>query len=199
MSRDDIARWDKKYASSDRVKVIQPDVELNQYRSLWPRGGAVLDLACGLGKNALFLAQQGMQVTAVDGSAVGLERLGTAARAHNLHERMSVLEADLDDYNLPDSGFEMIIVVRYLNRALFAQIERALKPGALLMYKTFNQKFLLRKPGFNPAYTIETESLIRAFSALDIVADNRSDSSSEYAFMIGRKPGPFKRPILDKN
>ncbi len=63
----------------------------------------------------------------------------------------------------------------------------ALKPGGALIYKTFNRNILKQRPGFNPAYTIETIELVEAFPSLEIIADNRGDTQSEYAFMIGKK------------
>ena len=187
MSDADIVKWDGRYRDSTACGRIEPDPELQGACSMIPAGGAALDLACGLGKNALYLALQGCSVTAVDGSIEALRKLEAAAREFGLEQRVHGIQADLDDYSLPEKAFDLVLVVRYLNRALFADIQGALKPGGLLVYKTFNRNILLQRPGFNPDYTIETAELVNAFPGLEIISDKPSEDS-EYAFMIGRRP-----------
>ena len=187
MSESDIVKWDGRYRDSTACASIEPDPELLEAQSLIPRGGTVLDLACGLGKNALYLARQGCSVTAVDGSVEALHKLEAAARAFGLGQRIEGIQADLDDYSLPVKAFDLVLVVRYLNRALFADIDASLRAGGVLIYKTFNRNILKERPGFNPDYTIETEELLNAFPGLEVVSDNRGETS-EYAFMVGRKP-----------
>ena len=187
MSNADIIKWDAKYRSSEAIVSIEPEQELLEYDSILPQSGQALDLACGLGKNALFLAQRGFDVTAIDGSDQGLDKLLDSARVHGLAHKIKTRQADLDQYRLEVSYFDLILVVRYLNLDLFAAIESALKPGGILIYKTFNRNILKQRPGFNPAYTIETAVLKGAFPSLEIIADNQNDVQSEYAFMIGRK------------
>jgi len=187
MSEADILKWDRKYRSSGAIVSIEAEQELLEYDSILPQSGQALDLACGLGKNSLFLAQRGFHVTAIDGSDQGLSKLRVSARAHGLAGQIETRQADLDQYNLAKEYFDLILVVRYLNRDLFTAIVSALKPGGVLVYKTFNRNFLKQRPGFNPAYTIEAMELAAAFAALEIVVDNHNDTQSEYAFLIGRK------------
>jgi len=187
MSNADILKWDAKYRSSEAIVSIEPEQELLEYGSILPQSGQALDLACGLGKNALFIAQRGFDVTAIDGSDQGLDKLRNSARAHGLAHQIKTRQADLDQYSFAEAYFDLILVVRYLNRDLFSGIVSALKPGGVLIYKTFNRNILKQRPGFNPAYTTETIELAEAFSSLEIIADNRDDAQSEYAFMIGKK------------
>ncbi len=187
MSNADILKWDTKYRSSEAIVSIEPEQELLEYASILPQSGQALDLACGLGKNALFLAQRGFNVTAIDGSDQGLGKLRDSARAHGLTHLIKTRQADLDQYSLDEAHFDLVLVVRYLNRDLFSGIVAALKPGGALIYKTFNRNILKQRPGFNPAYTIETIELVEAFPSLEIISDNRGDTQSEYAFMIGKK------------
>ncbi len=114
-------------------------------------------------------------------------KLRDSARTHGLAHQIKTRQADLDQYSLDKAYFDLILVVRYLNRDLFSGIVSALKPGGALVYKTFNRNILKQRPGFNPAYTIEAIELVEAFPSLENFSDNRGDTQSEYAFMIGKK------------
>lgn len=192
MSNADRIKWEKKYAGSEALSQVQPDEELLACRLVLPCSGQALDLACGLGKNSLYLAQRGLQVTALDVSVQGLDKLSQAAQKLGLGSRISPVLADLDDYELKASSFDVIVVVRFLNRDLFAAIRDAIRPGGVLLYKTFNRRILEQRPGFNPDFTIETDELIRAFAGLNILRANREDTQSEYAYILARKPGKTK-------
>ena len=185
MSLADINKWNKKYASSSSPSQAPPDEELERYADCLPKFGLALDLACGLGKNALFLAKMGMDVEALDGSTEGLSHLSQAADQLGLATRLTTRQADIDDYELPAAHFDLIVVVRYLNRALFPAIQAALKPGGILLYKTFNQKVLQSRPRFNAAFTIEQDALIDGFPDLQPLQAMCKDQS--YSFLLAKK------------
>ncbi len=110
----------------------------------------VLDLACGKGRNGLWFAERGHQVTFIDRSLAGLS---------NRPENHLYLQWDLEDGSataLPVAEYDLILVFNYLHRPLFPQIRAALKPGGLIFYETFidkqaeighpkNPKFLLKQ------------------------------------------------------
>jgi tellurite methyltransferase len=187
LSQADILRWDAKYAGENKPCSAEPDAELITYAPLFPQNGRALDLACGTGKNALFLAQQGLDVDAIDGSVEALNRLRASVQSSGVAQRIQILQADLDNYVLPESHYDLILVVRYLKQNLLSDLVAALKPGGILVYKTFNRNILKQRPGFNLAYTIETDELIEAFPCIEVITDNRENTNSVYAFMIGRK------------
>jgi SAM-dependent methyltransferase len=188
MSTYDTNKWNNKYQSSSGLTDFVPDQELIEYRDMLPTSGLALDLACGAGKNTLFLAELGMQVVALDGSAVGLDWLRREAQAKGLLQQIELLEADLDDYQLPKSHFDLIIVIRYLNRQIVDDIRAALKPGGILLYKTFNLNILDKRPGFKQIFTIQTPELLAYFPNWDVLKDNRDDGESNSAFVLLRKP-----------
>lgn len=186
MSLADIEKWNSKYASSEIPLQAVPDQELIRYADLLPKSGLVLDLACGLGKNALYLAQQGLDVVALDGSSKGLAVLNQAAEVLGVSANLQTRQADLDEYVLPGRHFDLIIVVRYLNPALFPAIEAALKPGGVLLYKTFNQSVLQSRPAFNASFTIEEAALRAGFPGLLPLKAHCDEY--QYSFMLARKP-----------
>ncbi|MEA3291169.1 MAG: class I SAM-dependent methyltransferase [Pseudomonadota bacterium] len=179
----DITRWNRKYRELESEPDWTPEPELVEFSDQIRGSGLALDLACGAGKNALYLARLGYDVIAMDAALEGLRRCAQAAH----WERLTVHPAcvDLERYPLPESRFDLIIVVRYLNRALFPAIQTALKPGGLLFYKTFNRNFLQQKPGFNPDYVLRPGELVKSFSDLEIFESSDGEHAST-SFIIAR-------------
>jgi tellurite methyltransferase len=99
-----------------------------------PRG-VVLDVAAGRGRNALALARAGNAVVAVDYSAEAMRFLAETAR----HARLAIwpVVANLDSFHLKDESFDAIVNINFLDRALFPNFARALRPGGVLIAETF--------------------------------------------------------------
>jgi len=185
MSQADISKWNNKYLTADITDQAVPDEELIRHTSAFPEGAHALDLACGLGKNTLYLARKGFDVLAVDGSSVGLAHLDEAAKALGVAANIHTQQADLDEYHPGEAKFDLIVVVRYLNRALFPMIQLALKPGGILLYKTFNHNVLKSRPAFNVDFTITPEALLDAFAGLQLISQHCDDD--RYSFVLARK------------
>ena len=100
-----------------------------------------LDLACGRGGNALFLAQQGYHVDALDFSSNVLAKLFDFASQNNLP--INCLASDVEAEGLPagkyTEKYDVLVVSYFLYRPLFSDIMNALKPGGLLFYQTWSQ------------------------------------------------------------
>ena len=122
-------------------------------------------------------------MVSVDGSIEGL-RICKAA-ADKLDLPVYPVAMDLENACLPSDTFDLISVVRYLNRDLFPQLIDALAPGATLFYKTFNTNHLRKKPGFNPEFVLQPGELESAFSDLSISCVDESGTSS---YLIALKP-----------
>ncbi|MGB9150385.1 MAG: class I SAM-dependent methyltransferase [Burkholderiales bacterium] len=126
-----------------------------RYASRLQKNARVLDLACGSGRHALYLASLGLQVKALD-------RDTSALRAQRLPRNIEVVEADLENSPWPfgNEEFDAIIVTNYLHRPLFAPCIAALKSGGVLIYETFavgNEKF--GKPS-NPDFLLRSGELL---------------------------------------
>lgn len=99
-----------------------------------PRG-ILLDIAAGSGRNALAMARAGIRVVAVDWSASAMLALRAAARTEGL--AVWPVAANLDNFHLKDESLDAIVNINFLDRALFPQFSRALKPGGVLLAETF--------------------------------------------------------------
>jgi tellurite methyltransferase len=131
-------------------------------------GRRALDVACGAGRNATYLAELGFAVDAVDISDVAIEALhaAVAARGLDVHPR----RMDLEREPLPAGPYEVVLVINYLQRDLFPALAGALGPGGVLVMETFTRRDL-RLPGsrMDPRYALEPGELRRAFPDLRLV------------------------------
>lgn len=133
MSRAERDKWDERYRGGSYEGRTHPTALLAEWLPRIPAGTA-LDVACGAGRNALFLAAAGFRVDALDISPVGLERGRRDAAARGLDVRW--LEADLDDDPdavLPARRYDLIVWVRYVHRTLFPFLAKRLAPGGYVV------------------------------------------------------------------
>jgi SAM-dependent methyltransferase len=103
----DSAEWDRRYAGRELVWTSEPNRFLvREAEGLAP--GRAIDLACGEGRNAVWLAERGWQVTGVDFSTVGLEKARALAAARGVEAEW--IAADLLDYRAAPEGFDLVIL-----------------------------------------------------------------------------------------
>jgi len=181
LSRQDIARWQQKYAAPADHPLV-PDPLLEKYAQLLRGPGLALDLACGRGRNSIFLAQLGKTVFAVDGSLLALQSL--RQQDANIHAWV----ADLEHWTVPGVAFDLIVVNFFLLRPLLPGLTAALRPHGLLLYQTFNCNILHQRPGFSSRYLLEAGELQQAFAGLTILASNDTpDNGDSSSFILARK------------
>lgn len=166
----DIERWNEKFADREPADAPSPDPWLVATPHL-PPGGRALDLAAGSGHNAVWLAEQGFDVTAIDGSINGLSLAKRLARRRGVNLCAAVY--DLEHFELA-GRFDLVIVMQYLNRPLFARLPGWLARDGILAVKTFNRDFLEKRPGFNPEYVLADGELPRLFGGLEIIEQAES-------------------------
>lgn len=185
--RDDIDRWNAKYRKrGPGGPAPEADGDLVRLEAYFPRGGLALDLACGLGHNTRHLARLGFEVLAVDASIEALRRCRTAMEDEPLSVKL--LAADLDHWSPPLDHFDLMVVVRFLNRSLMPRLTRSLKSGGVLFYKTFNENFLKEKPTFPAAYVLEPGELSQCFPDLEMLETNETEPLADsQSYWIGRK------------
>ena len=195
--------WDAKHSLAANDAAEAPAGILTE---LWPLlpAGAALDLACGRGRNALFLAEHGRHVTAVDWSAAALGTLEERAKALKIPVRriqrmdeakqetragVDFLQADLDAVALPANRYSLIVCVRYLQRSLFPQICRALRPGGMLLFETYTKAQLDFSGGpRDPAHLLDIGELRRAFPELEVIFYRELRAEQGIASLAARKP-----------
>ena len=188
--RDDRTHWEERYQSpAPNLAGAEPSAFLAQQAAAI--GGRVLDLACGTGRNSLFLARRGNRVDAIDIALGGLKQLQAIAAAEGL--RINCVQADLRSFELPENCYDAVINIRYLERLLFPSMARALKPGGLLIFETF----LIDQQQFghprNPDFLLKHGELREAFQSLDALHYDEGlvtaeKDASYMARLVARRP-----------
>jgi len=162
----DRIKWNKRFESQDSYLGSRPSPflarEIDRIKRLAP-GNTALDVACGEGRNSVFLAQNGFRVTGLDISEVGLAK--AAARAEEGGVEVNFIRVDLDDYELVER-YDLIINFNFLLRELIPQEMRALNPGGVLLFDTILESPQLLE-SHNPAYLLGRGELVRLFENYD--------------------------------
>ncbi|BCG65529.1 MAG: tellurite methyltransferase [Methyloprofundus sp.] len=190
MNKPLLEKWNRIYQSETIISVVAEVLVDNLY--LLPTSGLALDLASGLGANALLLAQQGMTTQAWDISDIAMHKLQQQAETHALSIETCVHEISENSFT-PDS-FDVIVVSRFLDRSISNAIMESLKPKGLLFYQTYTQHKTSTQGPKNPRFLLAENELLDLFSALKVVyyRENASLGALQYglrneAQFIGQK------------
>jgi uncharacterized membrane protein YczE/cyclopropane fatty-acyl-phospholipid synthase-like methyltransferase len=167
-------RWDKRYSERDTLDcdatVLQPDVFVAENLELFKKG-SLLDIACGDGRNAIYMAQKGFNLLGVDISPVGLERLNKFAAEAGVS--VDTKEMDLTDMNAAEKllsfgKFDNIIVIRYrLNDKLLDIIPDLLEEEGIFMLCSFNCRSV--EKGFEKQFCFEEGELLNRFPDFTLI------------------------------
>jgi len=127
LSRERIEEWCERYRKGEQVFETPAPLVVEFASGLKP--GSALDLACGPGRNALYLAERGWHVTAFDGSSTAIELL----RASNPSIDARVVDLEAVGFEVPADNYGLVLSCYYLQRSLVALMKSALRPGGLLI------------------------------------------------------------------
>jgi SAM-dependent methyltransferase len=149
-----------------------------------PSRGLVLDVACGRGRNALWLAARGLEVVAVDRDVEALETVAAAAADRHLPVSTVVCDLEAGDPRLGVARFDAMVVTNYLHRPLFPALLAALRPGAVLIYETFTRQQAERGRPTNPAFLLEPGELRRLVHGLEVLAEREGEVEGRFIASI---------------
>lgn len=128
----DIAGWDAKYRSGERGNPEAATILLVEVAEKLAAGNA-LDLACGAGRNALYLSERGWAVTAVDGSRSAIELVAERAAARHLDVNTKIADLTGPNFVIAPDTFDLILIAYYLQRDLFAKVKAAIRPNGTVI------------------------------------------------------------------
>lgn len=131
------ARWNERFSRGEEVHAFEPSpplpLALDHLAST--AGARALDVACGAGRHALYLAGRGLRVTAVDWSESGLSLLSAEAARRGLSDRIEIVTADLEagGFTPEPFAFDLVCDFYFLHRPLFPALRDAVRPGGLFV------------------------------------------------------------------
>ena len=123
--------WDERFRAGEYPRAPEPSAVLERYVDALPEGRA-LDVATGTGRNAVFLAEAGHEVDAIDQSREGLRITRERAAERGVADRLHPIQADVPSYAFPTARYDLITVSFYRAVDRFPDIKEALRPGGVL-------------------------------------------------------------------
>jgi tellurite methyltransferase len=191
MGMDEKTLWDKKYSERSHGS-LEPDPFLvsayDEFLASRPPGIA-LDVAGGVGRHAIWLAQQGWRVKLLDISEVGIKQAAENAKRTGT---AGLISSEVRDLNvMQDLGgeqYDLVIVFFFLQRELLPALIPALKPGGILIYKTYTieQKHFTGGPS-HPMFLLGPNELLGAFSSLRLLHYHETIHQKGVAEFVARK------------
>jgi len=196
--------WDERYTAAEGYLFgTAPSAFLTAQKSKLPASGSALAVADGDGRNGVWLAEQGLDVLAVDGSSVALEKSRQLAAEHGVTVRHEL--ADLLTWDFGHERYDVVvgIFIQFTKPAqravMFRAMQDALKPSGLLIVQGYRPEQLAYGTGGPPdAENMYTEAILReAFADLDIehlasydaeLHEGRHQGMSALIDMVARKP-----------
>lgn len=190
MSTADRDRWNARYADGAYESRRHPSPFLEQNVQALPVTGCALDLACGAGRNAIYLANHGLSVDAVDISRVALDR----GRADAGELPIRWIECDLDDGFEAGGEYDLIVNIRYVNLPLVSMLVKSLRPGGVLVVEQHLATDADVIGPKNPAFRVETGELSHVASGMIVEQiderefDDPDGRRAALARLLARKP-----------
>jgi SAM-dependent methyltransferase len=188
----EIDEWNERYRSRERPGedfATEPIPLVARVASDLPPGRA-LDLACGTGRNALWLAQQGWRVTAVDGAQVAIDALLDQASKLRVTVDAKVADLEKSEYSIEPEAWDLVCICYYLQRDLFEAVRRSLLPGGVVISIVH-----ISDPGEPPTeHRLLRGGLDEYFQGWQILHRHEGDPNDpahrrSVAQIVARKPG----------
>ena len=189
-SKEQRAHWDKKYEES-MVSLTKPDpFFLYAYEEFVRESdlsaGAALDLAGGIGRHALWLADRAWKVSVIDISEVAITRLRQEATQLNL--ALDLFALDAAEFQFESGQFDLIVLFYHLDRTLYPSIVSSLKPGGFLISKTRSKWDSDEKPVTEDADSLGQNEILSLVPELSVIYHlERPVGDRSVVEFVGRK------------
>ena len=162
--------WDERFASGSYPRAPEPSAVLRSYEPSIPDGRA-LDVAAGTGRNAVFLAERGYAVDALDASRTGLEIVRERAVERGVGDRVETIRGDVSTYGFPTAAYELITMSYFHTLDRFADLTAALVPGGYLFVEGHLRSVESTPSGpSDDRYRFAANELLRAGLGLTVLA-----------------------------
>lgn len=187
--KDERTDWNERYRDGSHSSP-EPDAFLVEtfrefIEPLFPVAGDALDLAGGAGRHAVWLADRNWRVRLVDISDIGIARAKDNAGSRPIE----TVIRDVSNFTAEREQYDLILVFFYLQREIFSELVEALRPGGILLYKTYTRlhpKF--GRGPTHPLHLLQEGELLTAFPGLSVLHYHETVRDRGVAEFVGRKP-----------
>jgi len=193
MSLQDKTKWDEKYLDKPRL-LLPRDASPNLQKYFSQLSGEyALDLACGNGRNTMYLAENGFRVKAIDIAQIAMDSLESQVKTKGLEGKVDLVCHDLDSYQLHEETFDLIIMSNFLDRDLIQKAKHSLKKGALFFVETYMLDAANEKENSKKSNLLKAEELKEIFKEFEILVYDEFDNekhelySMKKQFILARK------------
>nr|WP_320051199.1 methyltransferase domain-containing protein [uncultured Desulfuromonas sp.] len=177
--------WDQRWKERQK-RPLQADNWLLKVLPLLPETGTALDIACGRGRNAVYLQQHGWQVTAVDSSVEALQQIQSAC------PEVTMLHHDLDQPLELNLNYDLVLQFFFLNRRQLPHFMQQVRPGGVMIIRTFSDAGNFGSKGGNPDHRLQPGELLEIFSGWEILCHEEgiepSHKGGSLAGIVARRP-----------
>jgi 2-polyprenyl-3-methyl-5-hydroxy-6-metoxy-1,4-benzoquinol methylase len=191
MEIDEKSLWDKKYSERSHGS-LQPDPFLvAAYEEFLSAAspGLALDVAGGVGRHAIWLAQRGWRMKLMDISEVGVKQAVENAKQKGTASSIATEVRDLNsEQDMGREQYDLVVVFFFLQRELFPALAAAIKPGGHLIYKTYTteQQRFNGRPS-HPMFLLQPNELLHAFPSLRVLHYHETIQERGVAELVARK------------
>jgi SAM-dependent methyltransferase len=191
MEIDEKILWDKKYSEGSHGSLLPDPFLVAAYEEFLSAAspGLALDVAGGVGRHAIWLAQRGWRVRLMDISEVGVKQGEQNAKQTGTASSITTEIRDLNsEQDLGRDQYDLVVVFFFLQRELFPALAAAIKPGGLLIYKTYTTE----QPRFSggpshPIFLLQPNELLHAFPSLRVLDYHETIQEKGVAELVARK------------
>ena len=163
MAIEDKEKWNKKYKNTPELLASRPQSYKLSNIINYAKGLDALDVACGSGRNSIFLANSGFNVTSVDISEVALDSLN-----EKNNPKIKTQLVDLDTHKFDENSYDLIIMTNFLDRKAIPKLVNALKKDGVLFIETYMFHEENEKPPSNPDFLLKEGELKNFFDEKEV-------------------------------
>jgi len=192
MAQQDQIKWNKKYKTTPSLlKHREPSQKLiNLVQNI--KKGKALDIACGTGKNSLYLVKQGFKVDAFDISNVAIDSI-------NKKEEKNIFTqvVDLEGFIPKKNHYTLVVMTNYLDRKIIPHLLKALQPEGILYIETYMHHEKNTKPNSNPDFLLQKDELKKFIdSNYKIIEYDEFDNDKEELFRMKKQSIIVKKETI---
>ncbi len=162
---EDKLRWNTKYREGRLTPLRDTLIRFYGFACK----GKALEIACGTGANSIFLAKKGFRVVAIDISEVAINKARLQAKREGVEHLLRFKPMDVRAFGFMPEQYSIVLSFYFLDRSLFRRMERSLSKGGVLIFETYNYKYLDLNPTFDPRYVLNKNELLKSFSGLELL------------------------------